>query len=157
EVLARLGRVPDALDIARQLKRYLRAKSLAAVAQALGQAGQVGKAKTVLDEAVAAGRQGTTEPWGQAGALLPNTRVLIQTGQEDEAKMVLDEAVAAARQIRTETSSSRTLADIAKEWARLRLYRRARLTCDGCSSVHKLEAHTAILTQYTNAKGASQV
>jgi tetratricopeptide (TPR) repeat protein len=134
--LAKVGLTELALRVARDLgDNRSRASALAAVAEALAEAGQVDQARAIAEDALTAG-YAVPEPWWAESAATA-IRVLAKVGQQERARRETENAIAGARSILDGWARARALALLAVALAGMGQEEQA--------SVIVEEAHVAVL------------
>jgi pentatricopeptide repeat protein len=146
----------DALAVAQQIDEpWKRAKALASVATALGQAGDLREAERVAEQALAstasgAGTSGTEDPKSRVEALSTIVEALGNGGMSRLSQSAANRALEIARAISDDQDRSEAFSTIAKAYAKRHSYRRARTLADQCTqSGDKLAVFAAILRAYT--------
>jgi tetratricopeptide (TPR) repeat protein len=151
EPLAEAGLTPEvraaarrAMEAAESIQDDLdRSRALTDMAAALAKAGLANEA---LDIAIEIPRDSD-----KTEAFTAITATLSRAGSDKKnVRELLDRMRKESMTIRTPSNRSKALATNAKGFASLRVYREARLICEECIAIDKLDAYAVILKEYSN-------
>jgi hypothetical protein len=152
-VLIRAGRLNEAMQIIEDITDdEIRSSYSLQACRGLVESGQKEEAKRFFAIAEATARR-IEEADERSFRLATLADLLSRIDQSDNTKAFLHETLQYAAKINNDERRSEAIARIAQGFARLHLYRLARLTCDRCSSVDKLNVYSVILTEYSKARG----